>query len=58
MMASIDKDVEKSSLTDQDDVRSSVSSSGPNKNRKYCDSVSYYNQTTEERSAGYASTSL
>ncbi|GKF47763.1 hypothetical protein Tco_0137565 [Tanacetum coccineum] len=38
MMASIDEDVEKSSLADQDDVGSGVSSSGQNKNRKYRDS--------------------
>ena len=38
MMASIDEDVEKSSLADQDDVGSGVSSSGQNKSRKYCDS--------------------
>ncbi|GJU85418.1 hypothetical protein Tco_1292964 [Tanacetum coccineum] len=38
MMASIDKDVEISSLTDQDDVRSGVSNSGQNKNKKYHDS--------------------
>ncbi|GKA17923.1 hypothetical protein Tco_0697760, partial [Tanacetum coccineum] len=33
MMASIDEDVEKSSLTDQDDVGSGVSSSRQNKSR-------------------------
>ncbi|GKC32549.1 hypothetical protein Tco_1039843 [Tanacetum coccineum] len=39
-MESIDEHVEKSSLTDQDDVGtgSGVSSSGQNKNRKYRDS--------------------
>ncbi|GKB82235.1 hypothetical protein Tco_0949130 [Tanacetum coccineum] len=35
MMASIDEDVEKSSLTDQDDVGSGVSRSRQNKSRKY-----------------------
>nr|GEY41718.1 DNA/RNA helicase, DEAD/DEAH box type, N-terminal [Tanacetum cinerariifolium] len=35
MMASIDEDVEKSSLADQDDVGIGVSSSGQNKSRKY-----------------------
>ncbi|GKD21305.1 hypothetical protein Tco_1223008 [Tanacetum coccineum] len=38
MMASIDEDVEKSSLADQDNIGSGVSSSGQNKNRKYRDS--------------------
>ncbi|GJT97708.1 retrotransposon protein, putative, ty1-copia subclass [Tanacetum coccineum] len=38
IMASMDKDVEKTSLADQDDVRSGVSSIGPNKSIKYRDS--------------------
>ncbi|GJR33804.1 hypothetical protein Tco_1209488 [Tanacetum coccineum] len=38
MMASMDEDVEKTSLADQDDVGSGVSSSGQNKSRKYRDS--------------------
>ncbi|PWA73890.1 LL-diaminopimelate aminotransferase, chloroplastic [Artemisia annua] len=38
MMASIDEDVKNSSLADQDDVGSGVSSSGQNKSRKYRDS--------------------
>ncbi|GJW40851.1 hypothetical protein Tco_0066696 [Tanacetum coccineum] len=49
MTTSIDEDLEKSSLVNHDDVGSGVSSSGQNKSR---------NQTTEERSAKYASTSL
>ncbi|GJX07312.1 hypothetical protein Tco_0195244 [Tanacetum coccineum] len=62
MMASMDEDVEKTSLTDQDDVGSGVSSSGQNKSRKYRDSSGSKtfdsdSQTTEERSARYASTS-
>ncbi|GJW17513.1 hypothetical protein Tco_0024949 [Tanacetum coccineum] len=74
MTTSIDEDVEKCSLADQDDVGSGVCSSGQNKSRKYhdssgsktCDSVfdlivmffNVYGQTTEERSTRYASTSL
>ncbi|GJS18303.1 zinc finger CCCH domain-containing protein 37 isoform X2 [Tanacetum coccineum] len=46
MMASIDEDVEKSSLTDQDDVGSAVSSSGQIKNRKYRDSSGSKNHVT------------
>ncbi|GJY73177.1 retrotransposable element Tf2 [Tanacetum coccineum] len=58
------EDVEKSSLADQDDFGSGVSSSGQNISRKYRDSSgcktfdSGDSQTTEERSARYASTSL
>ncbi|GKB59841.1 hypothetical protein Tco_0916027, partial [Tanacetum coccineum] len=63
MTTSIDEDVEKSSLADQDDVGSGVSSSGQNKSRMYRDSIGSKTfdsdcQTTEERSARYASTSL
>ncbi|GJY56394.1 pre-mRNA-splicing factor ATP-dependent RNA helicase DEAH7 [Tanacetum coccineum] len=62
MMASMDEDVEKTSLADQDDVESGLSSSGQNKSRKYRDSSGSKtfdsdSQTTEERSARYASTS-
>ncbi|GJU98195.1 reverse transcriptase domain-containing protein [Tanacetum coccineum] len=63
MMASIDEDVEKSSLADQDDVGSGVSSSGQNKSRKYRDSSgnktfdSESQITEEEQSAKYDCTS-
>ncbi|GJZ92657.1 pre-mRNA-splicing factor ATP-dependent RNA helicase DEAH7 [Tanacetum coccineum] len=64
MMSSMDEDVEKTSLADQDDVGSGVSSSGQNKSRTYRDSSGSKtfdsgnnSQTTEERSARYASTS-
>ncbi|GJZ26681.1 hypothetical protein Tco_0570934 [Tanacetum coccineum] len=63
MTTSIDEDVEKSSLADQDDVGSGVSNGGQNKSRMYRDSIGSKTfdsdcQTTEERSARYASTSL
>ncbi|GJW66695.1 pre-mRNA-splicing factor ATP-dependent RNA helicase DEAH7, partial [Tanacetum coccineum] len=64
MMSSMDEDVEKTSLAYQDDVGSGVSSSGQNKSRTYRDSSGSKtfdsgnnSQTTEERSARYASTS-
>nr|GEV32795.1 DNA/RNA helicase, DEAD/DEAH box type, N-terminal [Tanacetum cinerariifolium] len=53
MMASIDEDVEKISLADQDDVRNGASSSGQNKSRKYYDSsgsITFESITEEERS--------
>ncbi|GJY03108.1 zinc finger, PMZ-type containing protein [Tanacetum coccineum] len=63
-VSSMDEDVEKTSLADQDDVGSGVSSSGQNKSRTYRDSSGSKtfdsgnnSQTTEERSARYASTS-
>ncbi|GJS38318.1 hypothetical protein Tco_0563361 [Tanacetum coccineum] len=46
MMASIDEDVEKSSLADQDDIGSGLSSSGQNENRKYRDSSGSKNHVT------------
>ncbi|PWA41532.1 DNA/RNA helicase, DEAD/DEAH box type, N-terminal [Artemisia annua] len=63
MIASIDEDVEKSSLADQDDVGTwKWSSSGQNQNRKYRDSsgsktFDSESITEDERSARYVSTS-